>query len=382
MLGRTNSFSSIRLADRGWGSPRSTVMRRSFEFRRQFRSYTDGCPCRWQCAASRSHQNIPALGIQVGTTAPGAAAVGSNGLSVSESHMGNERLTITFDAKGRIVSILDKATGREAVTPGQLANRLVAFRDMPAQFDAWDIDESFEDQSWDIDDLKSVEIVETAPIGSLCASSGFTNNRPSRKWFSLEAEASTIEVDTLIDWKQKHTLVKAASQSMSSPQRDDGRDPVRPYAPPDTSQHLVGSGSFRNSHASLGSICRSGISASHCSTIASTGMTRRRVFLRLTLLRSPTYPCLRRTRAKHGSVMEFIFITDCSKVRACRRGGKLQRAFASLTRAAVIQFRRRRHLCLALKGVASLSNAVKKAETNDDLIIRLWKRKVVAQMWR
>ena len=94
---------------------------------------------------------------------PGSAAAGSSGLKVSERLLENDAISVRFDEKGRIVSLFDKKIGRDLIVPGTLSNRLQAYRDMPVEYDAWDIDESFEDQVWDIDELVSARVVETGP---------------------------------------------------------------------------------------------------------------------------------------------------------------------------------------------------------------------------
>ena len=152
---------------------------------------------------------VPATGAALVTVeAATAQASGDGGLSASAAHLENAHLRAEFDSAGRLVSLTDKATGREALTG--LANRLQAFRDLPAQYDAWDIDLTYQDQQWEIDDLVSAEVVETGPYRAAVRFEWRYEASRIVQVISLEAAARQLEVDCVMDWRDPHTLVKAA----------------------------------------------------------------------------------------------------------------------------------------------------------------------------
>ncbi|WMT88435.1 glycosyl hydrolase-related protein [Pelagibacterium sp. 26DY04] len=155
-------------------------------------------------------RDLPPTGVVPVSLNPGEAGQVSDELSVSTGHLENAFLKVLFDTRGRITSILDKRSGREVVKPGQLANRLQAFRDMPPQYDAWDIDPGFEDQSWDIDELVSAEVVETGPYRAAVRFEWAYEASRIVQVVALEAGADQIDIDGFIDWREHHTLVKAA----------------------------------------------------------------------------------------------------------------------------------------------------------------------------
>ncbi|MDO1583125.1 alpha-mannosidase [Rhizobium oryzicola] len=316
-------------------------------------------------------RNIPALGILVGGVTAGTSAEGTGALAISRNHLENDRLTVRFNDKGRIQSILDKTTGREAVTPGQLANRLVAFRDMPAQFDAWDIDESFEDQSWDIDDLQSVEIVETGPYRAALRFVWVYEQSTINQVVSLEMGASTIEVDTFIEWKQHHTLVKVAfpinvfaSETTAEIQFGHMRRPTHrntswDQARFETVMHRWVDMSEQDFGVALLNDCKYGYDA-------------KEGLLRLTLLRSPTYPWPDADQGEHrfrygihihhgllaGEGVPALAESFNAPLRLhAGSGSTTAQKAASL-------------FDLTASGIAVES--VKKAEIGNDLIVRLW----------
>ncbi|MCD2172471.1 alpha-mannosidase [Rhizobium sp. C4] len=316
-------------------------------------------------------KDIPALGVLIGAAQPGPSAEGTGGLSVSQTHLENERLSVSFDKKGRISSIVDKSTGREAVTPGELANRLVAFRDMPAQYDAWDIDDSFEDQSWEIDDLQSVNVVETGPYRAALRFVWRYEQSSIVQVISLEAGASTVEIDTFIEWRQSNTLVKAAFPinvfarettaeiQFGHVRRPTHRNTSWDQARFETVMHRWVDMSEPDFGVALINDCKYGYDAKD-------GL------LRLTLLRSPTYPWPEADQGEHrfryaihvhhglfeGQGVPAVAEAFNAPLRLYRGGGEgLAQEAASL---------------FDLEGSGVAVESVKKAEKSDDLIVRLW----------
>ena len=50
---------------------------------------------------------------------------------------------VVVDERGLIVSLVDVASGRDAIAPGAAGNLLQLHRDLPNQWDAWDVDEHY-----------------------------------------------------------------------------------------------------------------------------------------------------------------------------------------------------------------------------------------------
>ncbi|MCT7378204.1 alpha-mannosidase [Chelativorans salis] len=154
---------------------------------------------------------VPALGTRIVRVEDGGATVeGSGDLAVSERHIENAVLAVAFDEKGRITSIRDKRNGRQVLKPGERANRLQAFRDLPVAYDAWEIDPDFEDQAWEIDDLVSAQVVETGPYRAAIRFEWRYERSRIVQVAALEAGSARLDIDTFVDWHENHTLVKAA----------------------------------------------------------------------------------------------------------------------------------------------------------------------------
>ncbi len=153
---------------------------------------------------------VPGLGgttIELLTTPPQAPA---SALAVSPRHLDNGVLRAEFDDKGRLTSLRRLDTGREAITQGGLGNAFTAYQDVPIDFDAWDIDDFFEDKSWPITELVSAEVVETGPWRAAIRFEWRYESSRIVQVVSLAAGARQLEFDSFVDWHEHQTLLKVA----------------------------------------------------------------------------------------------------------------------------------------------------------------------------
>ena len=162
-----------------------------------------------ETVAAAPVESLPALGwvSAAMSTAPAAAP---SSLEVSPTRLENALIAVTFDARGEITSLRDKASGRELVQPGQTANRLIAYEDKPLNWDAWDIDAYFDEQSWSLaDGSVKVEVVETGPWRAALRIERAYQSSTFVQVVSLEAGARQVEFDTWFDWRERQQVVKA-----------------------------------------------------------------------------------------------------------------------------------------------------------------------------
>lgn len=152
---------------------------------------------------------LPALGwAPAQILAREAEASGS--VSVSAGHLESECLRVTFDDKGEITSIFDKARRREALAPGATANRLIAYEDKPMEWDAWDIDRYFEEQFWPLADSPTeISVVETGPHRAAIRIERRYQRSRIVQVISLTAGERQLEFDTFIDWQERAQVIKA-----------------------------------------------------------------------------------------------------------------------------------------------------------------------------
>jgi alpha-mannosidase len=310
---------------------------------------------------------IPATGAVAVALTASTGATGTAGLSVSLLHLENAHLRAAFDGSGRLTSLIDKSTGRQALAgPG---NRLQAFRDLPAQFDAWDIDTTYQDQFWEIDHMISAEVAETGPYRAAIRFEWRYESSTLVQVASLEADAALIEFDTYIDWREPHTLVKAAfpldiaaSHATAEVQFGHVSRPTHANTSWDQARfecpmHRWVDMSEPDFGVALLNDCKYGYDAA--------GTT-----LRLTVLRAPTWPWdgadIGHHQLRYGLMLHHGRDAVAPMAEAFNQPLELLRGEGAmpLDLGAII----------TTGTPAIAAESLKRAEDSDDLIIRLWER--------
>jgi alpha-mannosidase len=170
-----------------------------------------------------SNVRVPAFGYTVvylhpapsAVEAPPAAWVRAEQTPTSYS-LNNSALRVTVDRKtGCITSIVrhpeqsENFSQFEALAAGGCGNQLQFFKDTPKDYDAWNIDPGTLDAAPSvIEDADSVELVNENPRNAAV--------RVVRHWQSsklvqnIRLQRDLVDIDTDIDWHETHVLLKAA----------------------------------------------------------------------------------------------------------------------------------------------------------------------------
>ncbi|GAA4673509.1 alpha-mannosidase [Frondihabitans cladoniiphilus] len=159
-------------------------------------------------AAPVEAEGVPALGAssQAAADARGAAAPFVQPLHDDEGWgIENALVRARFDESGLLVSLVDVASGREVVAPGEAASVLQIFRDTPTSWDAWDIDEHYTHNRSELRSPVSVVVrddvleVHHENGGSLFV---------QRYW--LARDGADLQIETVVDWHEQQKLLKLA----------------------------------------------------------------------------------------------------------------------------------------------------------------------------
>lgn len=127
----------------------------------------------------------------------------------------NDFLRVEFASTGVVTRIYDKQRGREALRSGGRANVLQIFDDKPNAWDAWNI------VTWE----DNREVAETAGRPTLHTDSYVAEVVFARGWgastirqtLRLRRDEPWLEVDNDIDWREEHKALKVAVEPMASP---------------------------------------------------------------------------------------------------------------------------------------------------------------------
>ena len=121
----------------------------------------------------------------------------------------NAALTAVLSAGGEVLSLVHRASGREALSGP--ANRMLLHDDRPVRFDAWDIDPFALETTRDVAPAHAREILSRGPLRAevrferrIGAASAMTQT------VRLDAGARRLEFHTLLDWHERERWLKAA----------------------------------------------------------------------------------------------------------------------------------------------------------------------------
>jgi len=180
--------------------------------------------------------------------------------------------------------------GPEYLATNSCANQLQTFKDTPKQYDAWNIDPGTLDvPPTIIDKVDSISVLTDGPLRKTIRiqrtwqSSHFTQD------ISLDAGADTVRIDNTIDWHEKHVLLKAAFPLAHSSDHATYEIPYGSIERPTTRNNSFEKAKFEVPAlrwADLGD-ATAGLSILNDSKYGYDALGNT---LRITLLRSPTWP--------------------------------------------------------------------------------------------
>ena len=154
--------------------------------------------------------DVPSLGYKVLRVVPGTRPFASD-LKAEGLTLENSALKVSVDKEtGCITSLYNKKAHFETLAAGSCGNQLQTFKDLPKQYDAWNIDPGTLDNVTTIDKADSVELVEKGPLrAAIRVTRGWQSSKFVQE-ITLDAGADQVDVVNEIDWHETHMLLKAA----------------------------------------------------------------------------------------------------------------------------------------------------------------------------
>ncbi|WP_026819978.1 alpha-mannosidase [Arthrobacter castelli] len=152
-------------------------------------------------AAPVAHHDVPASGAALNIPKQFAAPI----VDGEGWTMRGDRIEARFNSAGILVSLIDRRTGRDAVPSGQEAAVLQVFRDTPNQWDAWDIDVHYRNNKAELRQADDTCVDDEALVVTRSFGSSTMTQR-----FSLSQEATEIDIETRVDWREQEKMLKLA----------------------------------------------------------------------------------------------------------------------------------------------------------------------------
>ena len=160
-----------------------------------------------------------ALLVQLGEPLPGVSArvlslgISSDGvpdtaLTVTERTLENVHLRAEFTAGGELISLWDKAAGREVLVEGLHGNHFQMYEDRPGRYEAWDIISSYVEHDLPMTGDATLTVDECGPLrASLRLVRTFADSKITQR-ISLLANGQALTFETEIEWHERQRLLK------------------------------------------------------------------------------------------------------------------------------------------------------------------------------
>jgi alpha-mannosidase len=117
-------------------------------------------------------------------------------------------LRVEIGTDGTLHRIVDKAAGNRDVLTGR-GNQLWAFVDKPRTYDAWDIEENFEQAGKEIGGVEAIEVVERGPLRGTVRVRRAWRDSAITQTYRLLAGSRRLDVVTEIDWHERQVYLQA-----------------------------------------------------------------------------------------------------------------------------------------------------------------------------
>ncbi len=158
-------------------------------------------------------EDVPATGYKVFDVVGTRYSQGhaNQTLVATPTSLENEFIRLKVDPKtGCISSLLDKNYNRETIAGSGCGNLLQTFMDRPKDWDAWNIDATFEDRKWDLEQPESVELVEKGPTRAVIRVVKKFQKSTFTQDITMYPRIPRVDVNMHADWREKHILLKVA----------------------------------------------------------------------------------------------------------------------------------------------------------------------------
>lgn len=151
--------------------------------------------------------SVPSLGIGPGAPAAGRTRVERHG---GGAVLDNGLLRVTVDEAGLLTSVVDLRADREVLSPGARGALLQLHRDVPRQWDAWDIDAEYRRVVDDVVDVEGLTVEQDGADGLVRLRRTLGEASSLSQEIRLPAGAAQVVLDLDVDWHERQRLLKLA----------------------------------------------------------------------------------------------------------------------------------------------------------------------------
>ncbi len=149
-------------------------------------------------------ETIPAYGWKVLPAQKAECEVSVEGLTAE-----NEFYQMTLNQQGQITSLFDKKAKRQILLPDSLGNEIELYEDYPRNYDAWEMDATYEPKKYALTDEAVITPITDGSRAGFKVERKYLNSTICQKIW-LYSKGRRIDFETELDWHEKHHLMKVA----------------------------------------------------------------------------------------------------------------------------------------------------------------------------
>lgn len=286
----------------------------------------------------------------------------------------NAALRVVVDPQtGCITSLFDKKANFETLQKGGCGNELQAFKDTPKDYDAWNVDPgTFDVAPTLIHSVDSVKLVESGPLRAMVRVTRSWQNSKFTQDILLYGGADHVVVKNDIDWHETHVLLKAAFPLAASGPMATYEIPYGTIDRPTTRNNSVEKAMFEVPAMRWADL---GDGAHGFSLINRTkyGYDAVGNQLRLTLLRSPTWPDPDADRQRHQFTYAlYPHAGTWQAANTVKHGYNFNYELTAMQVESHAGEMQPEHSFASVDSGNVVITAIKKAETDNALIVRFY----------
>ena len=149
-------------------------------------------------------ENVPSKGYaRLEDSAPVTESV-----RISTAEVETPFAVIHFNENGHIDSWFDKTAQRQILQLGQLGNVLMTYEDKPFQYDNWELQDYYKEKSWPVEDLVHADVIENGPFRYALKMQWQYQDSTIEEILYFYPNTSRVDVRFHADWKEDQLLLK------------------------------------------------------------------------------------------------------------------------------------------------------------------------------
>ncbi len=154
-------------------------------------------------------KNIPSKGYAVLSS---EEYLTTNSILATQDTLENGLYKLTFNNQGKIISFIDKRVNRELVKEGGFFNNIIAYENLPFEYENWELKDYYKEKSFAVDNLTATEIINDGVRKGVRFTYSFLKSKIEQTVWLYET-IDRVDCETEIDWHEHQLVLRTESDT-------------------------------------------------------------------------------------------------------------------------------------------------------------------------